>query len=374
MAVVQPGAEVRGPTRVDQHDVVGLQCRRAGVELVHPDQAVGLDPVGRPDDTLAVEPVERDVVDARAVDDEVAGGVDVGADVDRHLHLGEVQGIAGQAQEPLETGLGEVGDPRHPGREDPRQLDPLVGRRAGGSTGPSLPTGAHARGLPAGSVDSARASRAGYSAPPWGRSGAFGPITDMRSNAMKRTAFLRLALGITAVVVTATAVIHAPAGAKPQQPSQPGGEFVVAFADGDEGAARAAIRRAGGTIVDVNEAANLALVSASGTAVRKICAPCRTTSATAIPSTPLITPGLPGAGSRGCGSRLRTQPLPRPHDASARALLRLVGAAFSGFPLSVLRSRNWHSAPANELVKPGQGYLQVFQKRQGGNLPFQDWR
>ena len=45
---------------------------------------------------------------------------------------------------------------------------------------------------------------------------------------------------------------------------------MVAFADGNEGAARAAIRRAGGTIVDVNEAANLALVSASGTAVRKI--------------------------------------------------------------------------------------------------------
>ncbi len=131
---------------------------------------------------------------------------------------------------------------------------------------------------------------AGYSAPPWGRSGAFGPINEMRSNAMKRTSFLRSALGITAVVVTATAVIHAPAGAKPQQPSQPGGEFVVAFADGNEGAARAAIRRAGGTIVDVNEAANLALVSASGTAARKI-------------------------RTRGCGRCRRPQPCGRNHPA-----------------------------------------------------------
>ena len=93
-----------------------------------------------------------------------------------------------------------------------------------------------------------------------GGSGAFGPINEMRSNAMKRTSFLRLAVGITAVVVTATAVIHAPAGAKPQQPSEPGGEFVVAFADGNEGAARGRSGAAGGTVVDVNEAANMALV------------------------------------------------------------------------------------------------------------------
>ncbi len=104
------------------------------------------------------------------------------------------------------------------------------------------------------------------------------------------------------------------------------------------------------------------------------CAPCRTTSVTEIPSTPLITPVLPGTGLKACGSSCERNDWARPHDASARALLRLVGAVFSGFPLSVLRSRNWHSAPANELVKPGQGYLQVFQKRQGGNFPFQDWR
>ena len=37
-------------------------------------------------------------------------------------------------------------------------------------------------------------------------------------------------------------------------------------------------------------------------------------SATAIPSTPLITPGLPGIGSKGCGSSLR--PKPARHSAS----------------------------------------------------------
>jgi integrase len=58
---------------------------------------------------------------------------------------------------------------------------------------------------------------------------------------------------------------------------------------------------------------------------------------TEIPSTPLITPVLPGTGLKACGSSCERNDWTRPHDASARALLRLVGAAFSGFPLSVLR-------------------------------------
>jgi hypothetical protein len=98
-------------------------------------------------------------------------------------------------------------------------------------------------------------------------------------------------------------------------------------------------------------------------------APCRTTPVTEIPTTPLITPVLPGTDLKACGCSCERNDWTRPHDASARALLRLVGAAFSGFPLSVLRPRNWHSAPANELVKPGQDYLQVFQNVKEGTCP-----
>jgi subtilisin family serine protease len=87
---------------------------------------------------------------------------------------------------------------------------------------------------------------------------------------MKRTRLLRSALGVTAVVITATVVASGPAGAKPQQPSESSGEFVVAFDAGDAAAAQRAVRRAGGTIVDVNEAVNIALVSADKAAARQL--------------------------------------------------------------------------------------------------------
>ena len=87
---------------------------------------------------------------------------------------------------------------------------------------------------------------------------------------MKRTRLLRSALGVAAVVITATVVASGPAGANPQQPSESGGEFVVAFDAGDAAAAQRAIRRAGGTVVDVNEAVNIALVSADKAAARQL--------------------------------------------------------------------------------------------------------
>jgi subtilisin family serine protease len=93
---------------------------------------------------------------------------------------------------------------------------------------------------------------------------------------MKRTSLVRSALGLAAVAITATVVSSGPAGARPQQAAASaasaggGGEYVVAFADGREAAVQRAVRRAGGTIIDVNESANLALVNAGAKALRQI--------------------------------------------------------------------------------------------------------
>jgi subtilisin family serine protease len=94
-------------------------------------------------------------------------------------------------------------------------------------------------------------------------------------------------------------------------------------------AARAAIRRAGGTIVDVNEAANLALVTASGTAVRKIRNADAVVAVVRNHAVGTTRPGMPhgfaqerptarmrarfddsrAAGNRGKGTRKRAEPL-----------------------------------------------------------------
>jgi subtilisin family serine protease len=74
---------------------------------------------------------------------------------------------------------------------------------------------------------------------------------------------MKTLVAAAAMAATALVVPAMPATADQQQPvDTAGGEFVVTYAGGDVAGATAAIEAAGGTVVDVNEALGVALVSA----------------------------------------------------------------------------------------------------------------
>ena len=91
-------------------------------------------------------------------------------------------------------------------------------------------------------------------------------------------------------------LLPATAGAAPAAGRQEGGasEYVVAFAPGGENDALAAVAAAGGTVVDVNEAANLALVETSNTGfLAEVKAAPAVTGAAANHSVGTERPGMP---------------------------------------------------------------------------------
>jgi hypothetical protein len=88
---------------------------------------------------------------------------------------------------------------------------------------------------------------------------------------------------------------------------------------------------------------------------------CRTTSATAIPSTLPITPGLPGIGSKGCGSSLRPKPHSRllspmlsPHARGWRARHRDMHCHPSVAHNQILNGASVISSPLISPVRPGE--------------------
>jgi len=91
-------------------------------------------------------------------------------------------------------------------------------------------------------------------------------------------------------------LLPATAGAAPAAERQEGGtaEYVVAFAPGGENDALAAVAEAGGTVVDVNEAAGLALVATDNTAfLTEVRADDAVTGAAANHSVGTSKPGMP---------------------------------------------------------------------------------
>ena len=61
----------------------------------------------RPDDALAVEPLQWNGVDRRPVGNEMARRVDMGAVMADHMNFREVQRIVGHGHEPADARLGK---------------------------------------------------------------------------------------------------------------------------------------------------------------------------------------------------------------------------------------------------------------------------
>jgi hypothetical protein len=126
-----------------------MERRSRAREGVDVDEAAGFRG-DAPHHPGAVQPIERDLVEGGPVGDEVAGRIDVRAEVADHLHLGHVQRIARHAHDPGEARFREERDAGEIGTQRVRKLDPRLVVASSARRGarrertPPLPGHAHA--------------------------------------------------------------------------------------------------------------------------------------------------------------------------------------------------------------------------------------